>query len=255
MSEITEMRTHNEIRELLGVYALDAVEPDERRAVEAHLEHCTDCTAEVDQHILVASVIAGPEEHAPQAIWDRVEAAIDLEDDESNIADVIPLRRRVLPTILSVAAAVLVAVVGVQAVQISSLRGDVAASNRTIDAIEAQMATGDFTGAITLAATQPGSQSVKLTGELGSAEVVILANGTGYLEISAMAPVDSDHVYQLWAVQDGKVISAGLMGSAPTITPFHIDPSNLQGLVLTVEETGGVVTSSQAPAAAWLPEA
>ncbi len=70
-----------------------------------------------------------------------------------------------------------------------------------------------------------------------------------------MEPADSDHVYQLWAIQSGEVISAGLMDSAPSITPFHIDASALEGLVLTLEESGGVAVSSQAPAAAWLPEA
>jgi hypothetical protein len=254
MSEISEMYTHNEIRELLGAYALDAVEPDESGAVEAHLDRCVECAAEIDQYLLVASVIAGPEEAAPDSVWDRVEAAIDSEEGAGG-ATVIPFRRRLVSTLTSVAAAVLLAVVGIQAIQISSLRGDVDASNRVIATIETQIATGDFSEALVLAATQPGSQALVLAGDLGSAKVVLLANGTGYLELADMAPVDSDHVYQLWAVQSGKVISAGLMGSSPTITPFHVDPTSLEGLVLTVEEAGGVVTSAQAPAAAWLPEA
>ena len=39
--------THQEIEELLGAYALDAVDDDERDLVEAHLAGCPRCRAEV----------------------------------------------------------------------------------------------------------------------------------------------------------------------------------------------------------------
>ncbi len=49
------MNGHDELIELLGVYALDAVSPDERRAIEAHLEVCASCRAEVADHLEVAA--------------------------------------------------------------------------------------------------------------------------------------------------------------------------------------------------------
>ena len=39
--------THDEAAELLGAYALDAVEADERDAIEHHLNECPRCRAEV----------------------------------------------------------------------------------------------------------------------------------------------------------------------------------------------------------------
>ncbi|MGH2872076.1 MAG: zf-HC2 domain-containing protein, partial [Solirubrobacteraceae bacterium] len=46
---------HHEIEELLGAYALDAVDPDERAAVDSHLAECLRCRAEVDRHRQIAA--------------------------------------------------------------------------------------------------------------------------------------------------------------------------------------------------------
>ena len=35
--------THSEIEELLGAYALDALEPEEKAQVEGHLRECIRC--------------------------------------------------------------------------------------------------------------------------------------------------------------------------------------------------------------------
>ncbi len=47
--------THVEAADLLGAYALDAVEADEREAIERHLQECPRCRAEVADHRTVAS--------------------------------------------------------------------------------------------------------------------------------------------------------------------------------------------------------
>ena len=57
--------------------------------------------------------------------------------------------------------------------------------------------------------------------------------------------------YQLWAVIDEKVISAGVLGNRPDIVPFHIDPDGLQALVITQEVYGGVPQSEGEPVVAW----
>jgi anti-sigma factor RsiW len=49
-----------EIKELLGAYALDALEPDERAMVEAHLRTCVRCSVEVARHHEVAGLLANP---------------------------------------------------------------------------------------------------------------------------------------------------------------------------------------------------
>lgn len=45
------------IRLELGAYALDALEPDERDRVAAHLTHCADCTAELSALDSVSSIL------------------------------------------------------------------------------------------------------------------------------------------------------------------------------------------------------
>jgi len=48
--------SHVEVVDLLGAYALDALEGDEREAVERHVAQCASCTAEIADHREVAFV-------------------------------------------------------------------------------------------------------------------------------------------------------------------------------------------------------
>ncbi|MBA3416333.1 MAG: zf-HC2 domain-containing protein, partial [Chloroflexia bacterium] len=69
---------HDELRELLGVYALDALLPDERAVVRVHLTGCADCRNEVAA--LRTAVAALPllldEFEPPPALRGRIAAAI-----------------------------------------------------------------------------------------------------------------------------------------------------------------------------------
>ncbi len=97
---------------------------------------------------------------------------------------------------------------------------------------------------------------MRLTGEAGDVvTIVMLPDGTGIVLSSSLLPLDTDRTYQLWAIQDGAVISAGLLGTDPGHVPFHVDPSRLDGLVITEERAGGVPVSGQPAVAAWFPEA
>jgi len=70
---------HHEIEELLGAYALDAVDADEARLVEDHLADCPRCRAEVAEHREVAALLTtGSTEPVPDGLWDRI--AADLGD-------------------------------------------------------------------------------------------------------------------------------------------------------------------------------
>lgn len=63
---------HDQIAELLGVYALDALDPDEMALVEEHLKHCPRCSEEVARHHQVAGLLANSGTEAPPQIWDRI---------------------------------------------------------------------------------------------------------------------------------------------------------------------------------------
>ncbi len=64
--------TEAEIEELLGAYALDALEPEEAALVEEHLRTCVRCSAEVARHHEVAGLMANSGGDAPGELWDRI---------------------------------------------------------------------------------------------------------------------------------------------------------------------------------------
>jgi anti-sigma factor RsiW len=63
---------HAEIQELLGAYALDAVDPDEAQEIERHLATCPRCRAEVIEHREVAGLLGYAGSDAPAGLWDRI---------------------------------------------------------------------------------------------------------------------------------------------------------------------------------------
>jgi anti-sigma factor RsiW len=71
--------THDPIEELLGAYALHAIDDDERAMVEAHLATCPRCRAEVDSHREVAAHLALTGAPAPDGLWERIAGAIESE--------------------------------------------------------------------------------------------------------------------------------------------------------------------------------
>jgi hypothetical protein len=64
--------THDEIAELLGAYALDAVSPDEATEIEQHLAECPRCRAEVAAHREVAGVLGNLGGTVPAGLWGRI---------------------------------------------------------------------------------------------------------------------------------------------------------------------------------------
>jgi predicted anti-sigma-YlaC factor YlaD len=78
-AEEAAVTSHDELAELLGAYALDAVEEDEARAVEEHLADCPRCRAEVAQHREVAAMLGNAGGVAPDAVWERIAAELSLE--------------------------------------------------------------------------------------------------------------------------------------------------------------------------------
>src|SRR3546814_17505894 len=69
--------THDEVQDLLGAYALDAVDDDERALVEDHLAECPRCRAEVHDHREVAALLAHGGQDAPEGIWDRIVGSLE----------------------------------------------------------------------------------------------------------------------------------------------------------------------------------
>lgn len=64
--------SHEESAQLLGVYALDGLDPDEAALVEEHLDQCPRCRAEVSRHHEIAGLLGNSGAEAPVELWDRI---------------------------------------------------------------------------------------------------------------------------------------------------------------------------------------
>lgn len=249
--------THDEIRSLLGVYALDAIDdPEELTEVEAHLVGCATCRAEVDEHRSVTTVMAEAELRAPSGLWSRIESELDSSSATHS------RRWMSLQGFTSIAAAI--AVVG--AVGMTALWADAAAEVEDLEARIGELQAGmeqaqlelsqdPLELAVDRARERSDVFEVTVGGEIGSSQAVVLPDGSGWLTDVQFVALDPARTYQLWAVQDGVVISAGILGPAPGTIAFHVDAELLDGLVITIESVGGVISSSNDAAAAWLADA
>jgi anti-sigma factor RsiW len=65
------------IEELLGAYALDAVDDEERARVETYLDANPHARAEVWRHREVAALLAVGTERPPEGLWDRIAGALE----------------------------------------------------------------------------------------------------------------------------------------------------------------------------------
>ncbi|MFI5048166.1 MAG: anti-sigma factor domain-containing protein [Acidimicrobiia bacterium] len=237
--------TPAELDELLPAYALDALDDDERAAVEAHLAvdpHARDEVASLQRAASFLAHTGGP---PPVGVWEKLEATIRAKPGPSG--EVPP--PRLLPLAQSgppgertsrrwqivAAAAVVVALA-----MFSLWAFDRGGSERTLDTAAA--ADG--------AATTPGARHATLRDADGTtlARAVVLPDGTGYVTTAKLPALGTGRTYQLWGVDDRATISLGVMGPDPKVVAFHTDrpPS---ALAITNERAGGVVSSAESPTA------
>jgi hypothetical protein len=271
--------THISLEELLGVYALDAVDDDERRIVDQHISVCPRCRSEVEGHREVAAMLAGDAHGAPDSarskrrVWDQIVTELTAEAPPLKLASVVPIspkpegpqiRERSQTTRASQTAvwmagvaAALVLLLGaglaVQSTRLSGAEAELAAREQQVASLAATLQAEPLDQAVNAALSDPAAQVVSLTADtsLDAMLVVLLPDGTGYVVQNSLDPLPADATYQLWAVVDGKVISAGVLGNEPEVVPFHLDPEGLEGLVITQEEAGGVPQSEADPVVAW----
>ncbi len=229
-----------ELDALLGAYALDALDPDERVRVDEYLAVNPLARDEVDElRESAASLALAPvaDLTAPTELWDRISTR--LADEPRVFTTLQPRARRFFsPRIVGALAAVAAIVIVVLAAQVIVLR------DRDTNT------SGNLAAAFDKALTQNGAREVALAPANGVevARIVLLPDGTGFLQNDGMTPLPSDHTYQLWALSgtgDQPIaISAGVLGPSPRTVGFHTS-GDVRGFGLTVEKTPGVVASTQ----------
>lgn len=235
-----------DLDELLGAYALDALDADEREAVERYLEHNPRARAEVIEHREVAAMLAFSGAAAPDGLWDRIAGAIGdapVPEFRLPLAPVVPIdRRRRLTSRLALAGAAAAVVV------IAALGVTVVNQGHRIDRLNSAMGADAIATGATRALADPQAHLVELRTEQGvlSAQVVLQPDGTGYLVSRDMPALDTDSTYQLWGVVGSQVISLGVLGPAPKVAAFHVSGSP-STLLVTREAAGGVAVTRNTP--------
>lgn len=229
--------THAELEELLGAYALDAVEPHEAEAVERHLPGCPRCRAEVAGHREAAAALAHAGSPAPEGLWPRIAGALEEPPPRLDLGLLAAgRRRRGLPLRLAGAlAAAAAAVIGVLGVQ-------VARQDDRIDGLAAALRSDGIEEAARGALLDAGSRRVTLRSGDGRlfADAVVQADGQAFLVRHNLPPLPDRLTYQVWALVGGRMVSVGVAGRDPAVSAFRVDPERASVLAVTAEAAGGV---------------
>ena len=253
--------THIELQELLGAYALDAVDSEEAAAVAAHLHECPRCRAEVESHRETAATLAHVGAVAPEGLWDRIAANLEEAPPALRLTAV-PTDGRPAPVVgsardraerhwgagtkflsgLVAAAAVVIGVLGFKVAELDDKVGRFPGSDDSLE------------DAARVAAVDPEAQKVHLVSADGThrAEVVVV-DGRGYLVHHTLPPLEADRTYQLWGQAGDVTVSLGVLGNSPNVTAFEVG-TGVQALAVTAERAPGVVSSNQpAVVSGWVP--
>jgi len=172
------MSEHPDIRDLLGPYVMDTLEPHEEREVEDHLEGCASCREEAQDLRLAHERLADlayTTETPPPDLKERVVAGIPRRE----------ARRRIPSWVAAVAAALCVLVV-LGAVLTPDLFGGGALASASLSPTGRAPDAG-------------GEVSIQDTGE----------NMEMRLEAWGLPPCKSEQYYELWLVEGDDRVSAG----------------------------------------------
>ena len=214
----------DERRELLGPYALGALDPDERAEVERLVAEDAAAGDELRGYQRVAARLRLDDGPSPD-VWDRIRQAITAEDDTPVVPiDAGPARRRwrgATRTIVAAAAAAAVVAVAVW--------GGVHLTSRSTPS----QPISALRGAAEHAAGLRDARHLTVTSPDGGTllKVVVLADGRGYVLGGHLLRTVPAEIYALFATTPGQPVLVAVLGTALHVTEFHVPASTL-GLAL-----------------------
>jgi hypothetical protein len=232
--------SHLEIQDLLGAYALDSVSSDEAARIEEHLRDCPRCRAEVDEHRETAAMLAGAGQTAPDGLWERISSGLEESPSLLHVARLPRHGRGVNRWVVGAVAAAMLGIMGVLGFRVLEL-------GERVDDLAARP-DPELAAVATAAANDPRSTRVTLRSEDGSRTVtmVVLPDGAGFMLGDDLPRLPAERTYQLWALDGGPPISAGILGPDPAVVAFKVAPGT-NGLAITVERANGVHRTRRAP--------
>jgi anti-sigma-K factor RskA len=250
--------SHDDASELLGAYALDAVDGDECVHLEEHLATCPRCRAELDALREVAGAMGNSVEPLPPGLWSSISDQLVHDRPESDEPPPMPRltssgpapfraplsgrRRRARGAVLMLGAVAVAASTVAIVLGIDLMHSQNSVTNLQQSAAHHQVAPHRTPAAIAL--HTPGHRVVNLenSAHTNLAQFVIVPGGRGYLVSSNLPRLGSGQTYQLWGLVGGTPISLGLLGAAPRGSTFTIAGATWTSrLALTAEPDGGTV--------------
>ncbi len=254
------MISHEEASDLLGAYALHAVDADEVVQLEEHLDTCPRCRAELDGLREVAAALGNSVAEPPVGLWSGIVSRLpEHQESEEQVPampqlsgqDPSPFRaptpatrrkpsRGALATVgaFAVAAAAVAVVLGIGLVQ----------ADHKVSHLQ-QAAGQQASAAVAAALASPGHQVIDLDSATNRqlAEFVVVPDGRGFLVSSSLPRLKSGHTYQLWGIVGTQPISLGLLGPSPRQATFTMAGSvQPMQLSITAEPAGGSVAPTGA---------
>lgn len=252
------------LHDLLGAYAIGAVDDDERAEVDALLAHSPEARRELArlEHAVAALTDAEATRMPPEGAFDRLLGVLRADDDLDLDLDleatagpdalpplrlpppdggepravVVPLagRRRWAPRVLAAAATIAVA----------ALAATVVVQQRRLDD------AGDVSlaGQAERALTAPGARTGTLASADGTLRVraVVGRDGTGFLLADDLPTLADGRTYQLWTVDGPAPVSLGVLGGRPQVVAFPAG-TDVTTLAITAEPATGSTGPTSTP--------
>jgi anti-sigma-K factor RskA len=236
--------THDELEVLVSARALDALDPADAAAVEAHLAGCESCRAAFDEALETAAALAlsVPPSEPPANLRERILVAARATPQEeaaaapAPVSAVAPARRRrrfseIFTPSRNFAAAFALA---------AALLGVLYLSER--DRASTLEAERDHSVLVSQALATPGAQVVALSGPGGAGGgAVVLAADRKPLVVSDLLPAPPGKVWEVWTIPPGGApVSAGLMhGGADNVLQLDDAVGKGTTVAITAEPDDG----------------
>ncbi len=271
--------THEELKELLPLKALDRLDADEERALAAHLEGgCAECEQELAsfrEALGTLALASAGEKGGADRIWQLIESRLDADRisggarGTGRIRDnrVRPLTRARLVSVIAAAAAAVLLVFsllnlarGLEATrsatsfEVAALRARIDDLQRGLEAASVQISNLktqlSTTSTLTLAAFSPDTHVVHLAGlpaapKASATLALSRSNHTAFMQVAGLPPAPADKVYEAWWIgKHAGPIRAGIFeapaeGTAKVELTMPPEGEEIIASAVTLEPSGG----------------
>jgi len=225
-----------QVHTLIGAYALDAVDDDEREMVERHLTDCASCREELREFRATAVrladyVMVEPPERLRTAILGRINRTRQSAPSSSRSAAEILQPRRIAPWRRALVAVGVIMVVALTSglVTFSLMRSQVDDQRNQLTQMEAVLTAEDAQFSRQLA---DGGGEVSMVSSLELDQAVVILSGLQQIAL--------DQAYQLWLVTGDQPVSVGVIEAGHnSAMQLVTDLAGADILGVTTEPAGG----------------